>query len=149
MLLSAEQQITQALPKLIEKATDAQLKQVLQSHLQETFVHVTRLQQVLNEETHDPEAHHCKVLPALLAEGEDMIKHSPDESVRDAAMIAAAQRVEHYEIAAYGAVREWARILGASEHARLLDQTIQEEGHADHLLTAIASRINADADRAA
>jgi ferritin-like metal-binding protein YciE len=72
-----------------------------------------------------------------------------NEALRDAALIAAAQRVEHYEIAAYGAVRQWAHILGKNEQAALLDQTIKEEGHADHLLTGIASRINVEADKAA
>jgi ferritin-like metal-binding protein YciE len=149
MLLSTEQQIVEALPKMIEKATDTQLKQAFQSHLQETNVHVTRLQNILREETRDVEAETCKVLKALVTEAEDMIKDAKDDAVRDAALIAAAQRVEHYEIAAYGAVRQWAVILGKNQQAGLLDQTIKEEGHADHLLTEIASRINVEADKAA
>lgn len=149
MLLSAEQQITEALPKMIEKATDTQLKQAFQSHLQETHVQVTRLQQILREETTDEESIKCKVLSALVAEAEDMIQDASDESVRDAALIAAAQRVEHYEIAAYGAVRQWAHILGEPEQVMVLDQTIQEEGHADQLLTTISNRVNIEADRAA
>lgn len=149
MLVSAEQQITEALPTMIEKATDTQLKQAFQSHLQETHVHVTRLQRILTTETNDVEPVKCKVLAALVAEAEDMVKDATDESVRDAALIAAAQRVEHYEIAAYGAVRQWARILGKSEHVTVLDQTIKEEGHADHLLTSIADRVNVGADKAA
>lgn len=149
MLLSTEQQITDALPNMIEKATDPQLKQAFQSHLQETQVHVTRLQQILSEETKPADAIKCKVLAALVTEAEDMIKDAKDESVRDVALIAAAQRVEHYEIAAYGAVRQWARILGKADQARLLDLTIKEEGHADHLLTSIADRVNPVADKAA
>jgi ferritin-like metal-binding protein YciE len=149
MLLSTEQQIVEALPKMIEKATDTQLKQAFQSHLQETNVHVTRLQNILREETRDVEAETCKVLKALVTEAEDMIKDAKDDAVRDAALIAAAQRVEHYEIAVYGAVRQWAVILGKNQQAGLLDQTIKEEGHADHLLTEIASRINVEADKAA
>jgi ferritin-like metal-binding protein YciE len=149
MLLSTEQQITEALPKMIEKATDIQLKQAFQSHLQETHVQVTRIQQILRTETNDVESSHCKVLAALVSEAEDMVKDATDESVRDAALIAAAQRVEHYEIAAYGAVRQWARILGKSQQAALLDQTILEEGHADKLLTEIANRVNVEADKAA
>jgi ferritin-like metal-binding protein YciE len=117
--------------------------------LQETNVHVTRLQNILREETRDVEAETCKVLKALVSEAEDMIKDAKDETVRDAALIAAAQRVEHYEIAAYGAVRQWALILGKNNQATLLDQTIKEEGHADHLLTEIASRVNVEADKAA
>jgi ferritin-like metal-binding protein YciE len=149
MLLSTEQQIVEALPKMIEKCTDIQLKQAFQSHLQETNVHVTRLQNILREETRDVEAETCKVLKALVSEAEDMIKDAKDETVRDAALIAAAQRVEHYEIAAYGAVRQWALILGKNKQATLLDQTIKEEGHADHLLTEIAGRVNVEADKAA
>ena len=149
MLVSTEQQITDALPKMIEKATDTQLKQAFQSHLQETQVHVTRLQQILREENNDAEPLKCKVLAALVSEAEDMIKDATDTSVRDAALIAAAQRVEHYEIAAYGAVRQWARILGRNQQVALLDQTIKEEGHADKLLTSIADHVNVGADKAA
>lgn len=149
MLVSTEQQITEALPRMIEKATDTQLKQAFQSHLQETNVHVTRLQQILRQEKADIEPLKCKVLVALVSEAEDMIKDASDTSVRDAALIAAAQRVEHYEIASYGAVRHWAQILGRNEQATLLDQTIKEEGHADHLLTTIAERVNVGADKAA
>jgi ferritin-like metal-binding protein YciE len=149
MLLSTEQQITEALPTMIEKATDAQLKQAFQSHLQETHVHVTRLQDILREELREAEPIKCKVLSALVSEAEDMIKDATDLTVRDVALIAAAQRVEHYEIASYGAVRRWAQILGEAEQAALLDQTIKEEGHADHLLTSIADRVNVEADKAA
>ena len=149
MLLSTEQQIVEALPKMIEKATDIQLKQAFQSHLQETNVHVTRIQTILHQETREAKPETCKVLKALISEAEDMIKDSKDEAVRDAALIAAAQRVEHYEIAVYGAVRHWAQILGKNEQASLLDQTIKEEGHADHLLTEISNRINVEADKAA
>ncbi|HEY2117590.1 MAG TPA: ferritin-like domain-containing protein, partial [Candidatus Acidoferrum sp.] len=149
MLLSTEQQITEALPTMIEKATDVQLKQAFQSHLQETRVHVTRLQDILREEHGEADPIKCKVLSALVSEAEDMIKDATDSSVRDVALIAAAQRVEHYEIASYGAVRRWAQILGEAEQASLLNQTIQEEGHADHLLTSISDRVNVEADKAA
>jgi ferritin-like metal-binding protein YciE len=149
MLLSTEQQIIEALPTMIEKATDVQLKQGFQSHLQETRVHVTRVQQILTEELREAEPIKCKALAALVSEAEDMIKDTTDSSVRDVALIAAAQRVEHYEIATYGAVRRWAQILGEAEQADLLDKTIQEEGHADQLLTSIAERVNVEADKAA
>lgn len=149
MLLSTEQQITEALPTMIEKATDVQLKQAFQSHLQETRIHVTRLQGILREELREAEPIKCKVLSALVSEAEDMIKDATDLTVRDVALIAAAQRVEHYEVASYGAVRRWAQILGEAEQAALLDQTIKEEGHADHLLTSIAERVNVDAEKAA
>jgi ferritin-like metal-binding protein YciE len=149
MLLSAEQQITEALPTMMEKATDVQLKEAFQSHLQETREQITRLERILQKETGDANIVKCKVLDALVNEAEEMIEDAADESVRDAALIAAAQRVEHYEIAAYGAVRHFARLLNESTAAELLDRTIKEEGHADHLLTEIASRVNTYADKAA
>lgn len=149
MLLSTEQQIIEALPTMIEKSTDVQLKQAFQSHLQESRVHVTRLQDILREEHGDIDPIKCKVLSALVSETQDMIKDAADNSVRDVALIAAAQRVEHYEIASYGAVRRWAQILGEAEQAALLNQSIQEEGHADQLLTAISERVNVEADKAA
>jgi ferritin-like metal-binding protein YciE len=149
VLLSAEEQITKALPTMVEKATDPQLKEPFQAHLEETEVQVNRLEEILQEATGDASAIKCKVLAALVEEAEDMIKDASDESVRDAALIAAAQRVEHYEIAAYGAVRHFAQILGETEQAQLLDETIKEEGHADHLLTEIANRVNPYAEKAA
>ncbi len=149
MLLSTEQQIIEALPKMIDKAMDTQLKQAFESHLQETRVHVTRIEQMLNHSAGEAKPIKCKVLAALVTETEDMVKDSADESVRDAALISAGQRVEHYEIAVYGAVRRWAQILGETAHVELLDKTIKEEGHADQLLTEIADRVNPYAQRAA
>ena len=149
MLLSTEQQITEALPKMIDKATDTQLKQAFQSHLQETQMHVTRIEQILNQAAGEAKPVKCKVMAALVTETEDMVKDGADDAVRDAALISAGQRVEHYEIAVYGAVRRWAQILGETAHAELLDKTIKEEGHADHLLTEIADRVNPYAQKAA
>jgi ferritin-like metal-binding protein YciE len=149
MLLSTEQQIKKVLPKMIEKATDTQLKQVFRSHLQETEVQVLRVEQILREATGEAKSTVCKVVAALVDEGDDMIKDASDESVRDAALIAAAQRVERYEIAAYGDVRRFAQILGDMSHVELLDETIREEGYVDHLLTRIANRVNRHAEKAA
>lgn len=149
MLLSTEEQITHALPEMMNKAVDTQLKQAFQSHLQETRVHQQRLEQILNQAAGEAKPVKCKVLAALVTETEDMMKDAADEAVRDAALISAGQRVEHYEIAVYGAVRHWAQLLGESAHVELLDQTIQEEGHADRLLTEIAERVNPYAQRAA
>lgn len=112
MLLSADQQIKEVLPKMIEKATDTQLKQAFRSHLQETEVQVLRVEQILREATGEAKSTGCKVVGALVDEGDDMIKDASDESVRDTALIAAAQRVKRYEIAAYGDVRRFAQILG-------------------------------------
>ena len=149
LLLSAEQQIVDALPTMIEKATDTQLKQALQSHLQETVGHVTRLEDILEEETDNPMTVKAKAVAALVVEAEDLVKDATDATVRDVALIAAAQRLEHYEIAAYGALRTWAGILGKPAHADLLDRTIKEEGHADHLLISIAERVTPVARKAA
>lgn len=149
MLLSTEQQITEALPKMIEKASDTQLKQAFQSHLQETEQHVTRVEQILNTVAGEASAIKCKAIAALVTETEDMIKDAADDAVRDAALISAGQRVEHFEIATYGAVRRWAELLGETAHASLLDQTLKEEGHADHLLTQVSERVNPYAQKAA
>ena len=149
MLLSTEQQITETLPKMIDKASDTQLKQAFQSHLQETEVHVQRLEQILNQAVGEAETVKCKVMAALAIEGEDAVKDAADDAVRDAALISAGQRVENYEIAVYGAVRRWAQLLGETSHVEQLDKTIKEEGHADHLLTEIAERVNPYAQKAA
>lgn len=149
LLLSAEQQIVDALPKMVSKSTDTQLKQALQSHLQETREQAKRLEQILQDETKSVDMVKAKTVAALITEAEDLVKDATDESVRDAAIIAAAQRVEHYEIAAYGAVRTWAHILGHTSEAELLDRTIKEEGHADQLLTSISDRVNPAAQKVA
>lgn len=148
-LLSTENQIMEALPQMIDKAMDVQLRQAFQSHMQETRLHAQRLEEILGEEGGEAKNVKCKVMAALATEAEDMITDAADESVRDAALISAAQRVEHYEIACYGAVRRWAQLLGEQGHAELLDKTIREEGHADHLLTEIAERVNPYAEKAA
>ena len=149
MLLSTEQQITEALPKMIDKARDSQLQQAFQSHLQETREHVTRLEKILNQAAREAKAVKCKVMAALVTETEDMVKDAADDAVLDAALISAGQRVEHYEIAVYGAVRHWAQLLGETAHMEMLDKTIREEGHADHLLTEIAERVNPYANKTA
>jgi ferritin-like metal-binding protein YciE len=149
LLLSTEEQITEALPKMIEKATEPQLKLAFQTHLSETRTHVTRVQQILKQATGDTKSVKAKVIAALVDEAEDLIKDASDESVRDAALITAAQRVEHYEMAVYGAVRYFAQILGENSQASLLEQTLKEEKHADSVLTEIADRVNPSAQRAA
>jgi ferritin-like metal-binding protein YciE len=148
-LHSAETQITEALPKMIQSATEPQLKNVLQTHLQETKGHVARLEQILKEAKGSVDSKRSKGMAALITEGEDVIKDAADQSVRDAGIIAAAQKVEHYEIAAYGSVRNYAEILGKDSDARLLDQTLEEEKHADSILTGISDTANTKADKAA
>jgi len=154
-MLSAEEQIVRSLPNLVVRATDEQLRQAFQSHLQETEVHVKRLEQILAEvKSLNPEVESispvkCKAIAALVAEADDMIVDARDAWVRDAALISAAQRVEHYEMAAYGTLRKFAQELGEANAAELLDKTLQEEGHADHLLTSISEHVNPHAKQAA
>lgn len=144
--LDMEQQITKALPTMIEQSTDTQLKQAFQSHLQETETQVERVQGILDTLAGESSTIKCKPLAALVAEAQDMIKDAADPSVRDAALIAAGQQVEHHEIAVYGTLRTWAGILGETEQARILEQILEEEKHADVLLTGISSRVNAEAE---
>jgi ferritin-like metal-binding protein YciE len=148
-LHSAETQITEALPKMIQSATEPQLKNALQTHLQETKGHVARLEQILNDAKGSVGSKKSKGMAALITEGEGVIKDAADQSVRDAGIIAAAQKVEHYEIAAYGTVRNFAEILGKDSDANLLDQTLEEEKHADSILTGISDTANTKADKAA
>jgi ferritin-like metal-binding protein YciE len=141
-MLSAERQITDALPKMIEKSTDQQLKQAFESHLKETEVHVQRLEQILSETEDKTDDIKCKVLATMVDDTESIVGDIDDDSVRDAALIASGQRVEHFEMASYGTLRNWAQILGESGHAQLLNQTLQEEQHADQLLTQISDKVN-------
>jgi len=148
LLLSAEEQIVRGLPIMIETAMDTQLKQAFQSHLQETEVHLTRLRNILETISGEAEPIKCKVLSALIDEVEDQVRSCSHHAVRDAALIAGAQRIEHYEIATYGALRHFAQVLGRTSDAETLNQTSHEEGHADHLLTSIAERVNPAAQQA-
>lgn len=148
-LHAAEHQITKALPKMVEKSSDSQLKQALETHLEETRNHVTRLEQILRQCTGQVDSKKNKGIAALITEGEDVITDATDENVRDAGIIAAAQKVEHYEIAAYGTVRTFAEILGELQQAELLERTLDEEKHADSVLTQISDSANTRADKAA
>jgi ferritin-like metal-binding protein YciE len=149
MLLSTERQLVDALPQMKEAATDTQLKDTLQTHLQEARLQVVRLETILNELVGEVSDKKCRVTSALIGFGEDTIKETSDSAVRDAGIIAAAQQIEHFEIASYGTVRSWAQILGYRHHAEALEQTIQEEEHTDKLLTTISERANPQAARAA
>jgi ferritin-like metal-binding protein YciE len=144
MLLSAEEQILKGLEKMRDAATDIQLQEAFQSHRQETKVHVTRLKNILTHTAGEVDDTKCKTIAALIHEGEELI-HECDGTLRDVALIAAAQRIEHYEIAAYGALRSFAKCLDLEGEAEDLNQTLQEEGHADQLLSGISDRLNAQA----
>ena len=137
-LLSAEQQLVEALPKMAEAAGDAALKTAFKDHLKETRTHVSRIEKAFKKLGKEPKAHTCKGMQGLIKEGEDVIKSAADQTVMDAGLIGAAQRVEHYEIAAYGTARAHAQVLGHMELVDLLQTTLDEEGAANKLLTQLA-----------
>lgn len=145
-LHSAELQLTKALPAMVEAATDPTLRSAFEQHLEQTKVHVERLEGICQKLAVSPKGHTCKAMKGLIAEGKEVVKHDAEPAVRDAGLIAAAQRVEHYEIAGYGCVRTYAEILGDTETMELLQQTLDEEGSTDHRLTEIASTLNLIAD---
>lgn len=137
-LYDAEQRLTRALPKMVEAAHNSELKAALNNHLQETREQVHRLERVFESIGQKAQAKTCEAMKGLITEGEEMVNARGDNDVRDAAIITAAQRVEHYEIAGYGSARTFAERLGHTEAARLLEQTLNEEKNADQKLTAIA-----------
>ena len=145
-LYDAEHQLTKALPKMEKAATNPQLQKAFNSHLAETEGHITRLEQVFESLGEKPTRKTCKAMKGLVEEGSEVIEENAASEVKDAALIASAQRVEHYEIAGYGAARTFAQTLGLNDAARLLQQTLDEEGNADKKLTQIAeSRVNEQA----
>jgi ferritin-like metal-binding protein YciE len=139
-LYNAEQQIVKALPKMIKEAGSDELRRALEHHLVQTKGHVERLDRVFEEIGQSPRGEKCKGMEGLLEEGSDLLKERAEESVKDAGIIAAAQRVEHYEMAAYGTVRTFAQQLGHEDAVPLLEQTLREEKEADKKLTQIAER---------
>jgi ferritin-like metal-binding protein YciE len=149
-LLSTENQIVNGLPKMIEHADDSQLQRAFQSHLQETEVHVSRLEQLIAEvNENDVDDKKDAIILAIIGSGENITKESDAGAIRDAGLIATAQKIEHYEIASYGSARDWAIQLGLTEHAALLQKTLDEEKHADNLLTQLSQRANSEAVAAA
>ena len=148
-LYSAETQIIAALPKMADAASHAELKQAFHTHLAQSEEQVRRLERIFKDLGESPKGETCDGMKGLLKEGEKTMKTRADSDVLDAALIAAAQRVEHYEIAGYGCVKTYARLLGRQQDVQLLQQTEDEEGQTDKLLTALAERtINLDAARA-
>jgi ferritin-like metal-binding protein YciE len=145
-LFSAEDQILEALPKIQKQTTHAELKRAFQEHYQQTEQQVQRLQRIFDDLGESPEGHECEGMKGLLKEGDETIEEFKDSDVLDAALIAAAQRVEHYEMAGYGCARTYAHMLGLQEHADLLQRTLDEEGDTDEKLTDLAeSVVNIDA----
>ena len=145
-LYSAESQIVKALPKMIKAASHNELKQAFTKHLKETEVHVQRIEQVCDDLGVSPRGKKCVGMEGLLKEGSELIKEKPEPDVLDAGLIAAAQHVEHYEMAGYGCCRTYARQLGFESQAEMLQATLDEEGNADKILTEIAeATINVEA----
>jgi ferritin-like metal-binding protein YciE len=137
-IYDAEKQLTKALPKLAKKASADELKTALKDHLRQTEQHIERLEQVFEQMAMPARGKTCKGMKYLIAEGNDMIADADDAATRDALMIAAAQKVEHYEIAAYGTMRTWATVLRRTDIAALLEDTLEEEKETDQKLTQIA-----------
>jgi ferritin-like metal-binding protein YciE len=137
-LYDAEKQLLKALPKMADAAEAAQLKEAFEQHLGETRDHVSRLEQVFAELGHAARGKKCKAMAGLIEEGSETVDLDADPEVKDAALIASAQRVEHYEIAGYGCVCTWADLLGLKEVKKLLGATLDEEKNADSLLSSLA-----------
>jgi ferritin-like metal-binding protein YciE len=140
--LDMEQKITKALPDLIEQATDPELITAFQAHLEETKGHASMVESLLQRNIGESKSETCKVINGLTTEASDTITDVTDPSIRDIALIGAAQQVEHHEIAVYGTLRRWAAILGLADDAMVLEAIEEEEGHADELLSGIADRVN-------
>jgi ferritin-like metal-binding protein YciE len=145
-LYSAENQLLKAIPKMANAATSKSLKSGFEKHLKQTEGHVARLETVCKSMGVSPKGKKCKAMEGLIEEGSEVIEEDAEPEVKDAALIAAAQRVEHYEIARYGCVRTYATLLGNEKAATLLQQTLDEEGDADKALTKLAESINVSAE---
>jgi len=145
-LYSAENQIIEALPDMIEEASSPDLKSALQQHLEETRGQVRRLDQIFSQIPNvKKDGKTCKGMKGIIKDGQDLLDTDAEPEVLDAGMIAATQRVEHYEIAGYGTVRTYAQLLGRKDWAQLLEQTLNEEKQADQKLNQLAGHINVEA----
>lgn len=144
-LYSAETQMVKALPKMVKAATSQDLRAGFEEHLEQTKGHVSRLEEILSALGESPKGKKCKGMEGLIKEGGEMIEEDPAAEELDAGLISAAQRVEHYEIAGYGCVRTYAKLLGEDEAVALLAQTLEEEKETDQKLTELAENINLEA----
>jgi ferritin-like metal-binding protein YciE len=145
-LYNAETQLVKALPKLARAATSEELRRGFEDHLEQTKGHVERLQKIFDLLEESPKGKKCKGMEGLIEEGAEVTQEDYEGSLLDAALIGAAQRVEHYEIAGYGIVRSFAEALGETEHVSLLNETLEEEKETDEKLTELATQINAEAN---
>lgn len=142
----AEKALTKAIPKMIKKASSEELIEALENHLAETEEHVKRAEEVFSALGKEPRAKKCEAMEGLIKEAEEIMEETEEGSMRDAAIIAAAQKVEHYEIASYGTLRTFAEILGLEQAVTVLESTLEEEKNADSTLTEVAmSAINLEA----
>jgi ferritin-like metal-binding protein YciE len=148
-LYSAEKQLVKALPKMAQAASAPKLKAGFKKHLNQTKEHVRRLEQIFKGIKEGPHGKHCNGMEGLIKEGSEAIADDPGDEELDAALIAAAQHVEHYEMAGYGCVRTWARLLGERSAAKLLEKTFQEEKQTDLDLTVLSKKINVVAEETA
>ena len=144
-IYNAENQLVKALPKMAKAATSDDLRTGFEEHLEQTRGHVQRLEQIFKALGEKPTGKKCKGMEGLVAEGQEMMDEDFEDDLMDAALISAAQRVEHYEIAAYGTVRTYAELLGEDEAVTLLEQTLEEEKETDQKLSDLASDINVKA----
>ena len=145
-LYSAENQLLKALPKMAKGASSAELKEAFENHLAETETHVERLEQIFKDLEENPKGKTCHGMKGLIEEGSEILEEEGEESVLDAGIIVAAQKVEHYEMAGYGSVRAFAQLLGQEEAAQLLQTTLDEESKANELLKQLAeTTVNAEA----
>lgn len=145
-LYSAENQLVKALPKMAKGAASEDLRKGFEEHLEQTKGHVQRLEQIFDSLGESPKGKKCKGMEGLIEEGSEVLKDRYEDSVLDAALIGAAQRVEHYEIAGYGTVRAIAEELGENEHVSLLTETLEEEKETDEKLTQLAQDANSEAN---
>jgi ferritin-like metal-binding protein YciE len=142
----AEKQLIKALPKMAKEASSTELKEAIQTHLEQTRQQVERLEQVFESLEEEPEGKPCKGMAGVIAEGKETMEEVEDDDVRDAAIIMSAQKVEHYEMATYGTLKTFASLLDEEEAANLLEETLNEEKEADQLLSELAEEVNARAE---
>lgn len=145
-LYNAETQLVKALPKMAKASSNAELRQGFEDHLRQTSEHVSRLEQIFEMLDEKPTGKKCLGMEGLVKEGAETMKEDYEDAVMDAAIIGAAQRVEHYEIAGYGTVRALAELMGEDEHVSLLEQTLEEEKQTDEKLTQLAETISSQAE---
>jgi ferritin-like metal-binding protein YciE len=145
-IYNAENQLLKGLPKMAKAASSEELRQGFEEHLEQTRGHVERLEKIFKSLDESPKGKKCMGMEGLVKEGSEVMDEDFEGALMDAALIGAAQRVEHYEIAAYGTVSEFAKLLGENEHVSLLEETLQEEKDTDEKLTGLAKVINAQAN---